>query len=63
MDNKKGINFGMVIIAFILGMAIFKHFNFETYSFKKPALDTVYIIAFLGALYFIFKDYFKREKK
>ena len=62
MGNKKGLNFGMMIIAFILGMAIFRHFNFGTFSFKKPALDTVYIVAFIGAIYLIFKDILKREK-
>ena len=62
MDNKKGLNFWMIVIAFILGIAIFKHFDFETFSFDKPALDTVYFVAFIGALYFIFKDILKREK-
>ncbi len=53
MEGKK-INFPMVIIAVILGVALFKKFDFQTFTFEKPALAIVYFICFVMSLYFIF---------
>lgn len=63
MDKKKGVNFIFIIIAFILGMRLFKDFDFETASFKKPALDIIFLITFIVSIYFIIKDYKKPIEK
>lgn len=57
MEKKKGINFILLIIAFIIGTTLFKHFNFETFSFKKPVLDAIFLITFIFTVYSIVKDY------
>ena len=41
MGNKKSLNFFFVIIAIILGRALFKQFDFENLKFEKPALAIV----------------------
>ena len=63
MDKKKGVNFIFIIISFILGMRLFKDFDFETASFKKPALDIIFLITFIVSIYFIIKDYKKPIEK
>ncbi len=53
MSNKKGSSFPFIIIAFVLGGAIFDAFDFETLKFEKPALAIVYILTFIMSVYFI----------
>lgn len=62
MENKKGLNVVFVIIAGILGSAIYKQFDFETYKFDKPALAVLYIIVLLASIYFLIKDLTTRTK-
>lgn len=52
-----------IIIAVILGFIIFKHFSFNTLTFKDPWLDALYIVTFVGILLFLFKDKIQRKKK
>lgn len=40
-------NFFFVIIAVILGGALYKQFDFQNLNFEKPALAIVYIIVFI----------------
>jgi hypothetical protein len=63
MESKKGLNFGFVIIAFILGIALFKHFDFKNFSFRKPVLDILYLIVFAISICLIIKDYKKSKVK
>lgn len=51
--NKIPVTF--IIIALILGVAIFKQFDFETYKFENPLLAIIYIAVFIAAVYFIIK--------
>jgi hypothetical protein len=62
MDNKKGVNLTFVIVAFLLGTTLLKHFDFKTFSFKMPALDIIFLIAFVASIFFILKDYKKRPE-
>lgn len=62
MEKKKNINFILLIIAFILGATLFKHFDFQTVRFEKPVLDTVFLITFIVTLYLIVKDLKKGHK-
>jgi len=63
MKNKKTPNFFLIIIAFILGQALFKQFDFESLKFEKPALAILYIIVFIFSIYFLIRDYKNRPKK
>lgn len=63
MEKKKGINFFFAIFAIILGPAIYREFDFESLTFKKPALAALYIIVFLASIILIIKDFRKRPEK
>jgi len=56
MDNKKGQGFFFLIIALILGVTLFKQFDFQNFKFEKPLLDTVYLLTFIVAVYFYIKS-------
>jgi len=47
MKYKIVPNFFFVVIALILGGALFNQFDFQNLKFEKPALAVVYIIAFI----------------
>ena len=55
MSLKKEYSFTLIIIAVILGSSIYRQFDFEKMQFEKPVLVAVYFVAFILALYFIFK--------
>lgn len=57
MKKKKVPNFFLVIIAIILGQALFVQFDFENLKFEKPALAIIYIIVFVFSIYSLVKDY------
>lgn len=40
------MRFVLWIVAIILGGALIKQFDFQTFSFEKPALAAVYLIVF-----------------
>lgn len=54
MNNRK-FSISLIIIAVILGGAIFRHFNFNTLTFEKPWLDALYVTVFIASLFLIFK--------
>ncbi|NIJ52922.1 hypothetical protein [Dyadobacter arcticus] len=49
MNNEKN-GFPMIlgILAVIIGVALYKEFDFETFRFKKVGLGIVYLITFVG---------------
>ena len=57
MSNKKGNLFPFIIIVIVLGMGIYKEFDFENFKFEKPALAVVYILTFLMSVFFLFKNF------
>ncbi|MBA4155235.1 MAG: hypothetical protein C0512_12935 [Flavobacterium sp.] len=59
----KGVNFFFLMIAFILGITLFRQFNFETMSFKDPALSVIYLVTFVFSIFILIKDFIKRPKK
>lgn len=63
MENKKEINFFLLVIAIILGSVLWKQFNFNTFKFEKPALAALYLIVFVASIYFMVKGYKNRTKK
>lgn len=57
MENKQSMTtstFG--ILAVILGISVYKEFNFETLKFKNIGLGIVYLIAFGMSIFFIVKS-------
>lgn len=62
MENKKGINFVFAIVAVIIGVALWKQFDFDTFKFQKPALAIVYLVVFIASVYLLIKDYNKRSE-
>jgi hypothetical protein len=60
MKDKIGFNLIFAIIAFPIGLALLKDINFDNFTFKKPALDTFYLIIFCGLVFFLLK---KKDKK
>ena len=62
MDNKKGPSFVFIIIAIILGVALYKDFDFETQAFKKPALAIVYFIAFAFSVFILIRGMIKNKR-
>ena len=63
MKNIKLPNFFFSVIAIILGVSLFKHFDFENLKFEKPALDILYLIVFIFSIYGIVKNYKKQPEK
>jgi hypothetical protein len=66
MNNNKGSNFFLLIIAIITGNKLIQHTDFKNFRFEKPFLDIIYLIVFLMAVclisYNLF-DYFKHKNK
>ncbi len=56
MENQKISSFVLKVVAIILGVTLFKQFDFQTLQFEKPALAIVYIIIFAFAIYSIVQN-------
>ncbi len=59
MKNKIGFNMGFALMAFPLGLALLREFDFQTFTFRKTALGILYLTVFIVAIYLTFK---KKEK-
>lgn len=62
MEPKKGVNFFFALIAILTGSKLYKHFDFQNFRFEKPALDTIYLITFIGSIIFLIRDFRQRPK-
>ncbi len=64
MENKNNVPvFTFSIVAIILGVVLYKQFDFNTLTFEKPALAIVYIIVFVFSVFVLIKHFLKRAKK
>ena len=63
MQAKKGINFFFLIIAIITGSKLYKHTDFKNLQFQKPAIDTIYLLAFAASVILLIKDFVKPPAK
>ncbi len=61
MENKNNSSFILVIVALILGSTLIKHFDFETLRFRQPWLDALYFVTFLVTIYFLIRNYKKKN--
>lgn len=55
MKNKIGFNFFFAMIAFTLGLALLREFDFQTFTFKNTALGILYLLVFIVSVYLTFK--------
>lgn len=55
MEKKSALRFTFSVVAIILGVTLFKQFDFENLKFEKPGLAIVYIIGFILSIYFLIK--------
>jgi nicotinamide riboside transporter PnuC len=62
MKNKKGINWFFALIAFTLGLTLFKHIDFKNFTLKDPILDVLYLMVFVLSIYFMLKGNNQPEK-
>ena len=60
MEKSKAPIFTLWIVAIIVGVALYKQFDFDAMQFKNTALAIVYMIVFVFSVYVLIK---KRKKK
>ncbi len=56
MKNKLGFNFFFAMIAFTLGLALIREFDFRTLKFNNTLLGILYLVVFIISVYLIFKS-------
>ena len=62
MEKDKAPVFMLRIVAIILGVTLYKHFDFSTFKFQDTPLDIMYLITFAAAVYVLIKDARKTTK-
>ena len=56
MEMKKALLYTFSIVAIILGVTLFKQFDFENLRFEKPGLAIVYAIGLVISIYVLVKN-------
>ncbi|WP_308852806.1 hypothetical protein [Flavobacterium nitrogenifigens] len=57
MENKnQPITFVFWIVAIILGVTLYKQFDFQNLKFENPAMAVIYSIVFVFSVYYIVKN-------
>jgi len=59
MKNKIGFNLIFAMIAFPIGLALFRELDLQSFTFKKKALGILYLVTFLVLIFLTLK----RNKK
>lgn len=55
MKKKIGFNIFFAMLAFPIGLALLREFDFENFTFKKKALGFLYLVTFIFAIYMMLK--------
>jgi uncharacterized membrane protein YdcZ (DUF606 family) len=55
MNYKIAPNFFCVVIALIVGAALYKQFDFQNFTVENPVLAIIYAIVFIGCIVFMIK--------
>jgi hypothetical protein len=55
MRNKIGFNLVFAMLAFPIGLALYNEFDFETFTFRKTVLGSIYLVTFIVCTYLTFK--------
>lgn len=61
MENKKVLSFTFTIVAIILGITLFKQFDFKNFKFENTGLAIVYFIGFAIAIYGLYNGSRKKS--
>lgn len=62
MENKnQPITFVFWIVAIILGVTLYKQFDFQNLKFENPAMAVIYGIVFIFSVYYILKNSGKKQ--
>ncbi|MFN8153372.1 MAG: hypothetical protein U0Y08_03685 [Bacteroidia bacterium] len=59
--KKSKFNFFFIVIGLITGSKVIKDFDFQTMTFAKPAIDTIYLITFVLMVVLSIKAFAKRS--
>ena len=62
MEKDKAPVFMLRIVAIILGVTLYKHFDFSTFKFQDTPIDIIYLITFVAVVYVLIKDASKTAK-
>lgn len=62
MKSKLGLNFFFAIIALVIGSKLVSHFDVQTMAFEQPAIDAVYGVGLVAALFGLVKDFIKKPQ-
>jgi prepilin signal peptidase PulO-like enzyme (type II secretory pathway) len=63
MENKKVPIFTMLVVALIVGSALYKQIDFKTMTVEKPALAILYTVTLLFAIFVFVKNFRKKAEK
>lgn len=63
MKSKIGFNISFALLAFPIGLALVREFDFQTLNFKKPALGFLYLITFIVCLFLMLKRKTQQPEK
>ncbi|TDS11008.1 hypothetical protein [Sphingobacterium paludis] len=55
MKNKFGFNLLFACIAFPIGLALLREFDFQNFAFRKTGLGILYLITFIVSIYLMLK--------
>lgn len=55
MKNKIGFNLIFALLAFPIGLALLREFDFQSFTFRKPALGFLYLFTFIACIFLTFK--------
>lgn len=56
MEMKKALPFTFSIVAIILGVTLFRQFDFKNLKFENTGLAIIYAIVFVFSVYFLIKN-------
>lgn len=60
-QKKNNFNVFFAIMAIILGSKLYKHTDFQNLRFEKPLIDSIYLITFIGCVFFVVKGFLNRN--
>jgi hypothetical protein len=55
MKKKIGFNLAFALLAFPIGLALVKEFDFQTFTFKKTVLGVLYLVTFIFCVIMMLK--------
>ena len=56
MEQKKALTFTFSVVAIILGVTLFKQFDFNNLRFEHTGLAIIYLIVFVFSIYYLIKN-------